>query len=108
MLGRARQLNRQRLRPGTARSASTLAAAASFASMKRDSVRTMTSLRLLLLLLAAAPAHAEYRRIELKILGMDCATCAHGVRVAMQKLERRRDGGAVPGARPGRGRPQTG
>ena len=42
---------------------------------------------LLLLLLSAAPAHAEYRRIELKILGMDCATCAHGVRVAMQKLD---------------------
>jgi len=38
-------------------------------------------------LLSAAPAHAEYRRIELKILGMDCATCAHGVRVAMQKLD---------------------
>jgi len=32
-------------------------------------------------------ASAEYRRIELKILGMDCATCAHGVRVAMQKLD---------------------
>jgi copper chaperone CopZ len=42
---------------------------------------------LLLLLLSAAPAHAEYRRIELKVLGMDCATCAHGVRVAMQKLD---------------------
>ena len=41
----------------------------------------------LLLLLSAAPAHAEYRRIELKIFGMDCATCAHGVRVAMQKLD---------------------
>ena len=38
-------------------------------------------------MLSAAPAHAEYRRIELKILGMDCATCAHGVRVAMQKLD---------------------
>jgi len=37
--------------------------------------------------LLPAMASAEYRRIELKILGMDCATCAHGVRVAMQKLD---------------------
>ena len=29
---------------------------------------------------------AQYRRVELKILGMDCAICAHGVRVAVQKV----------------------
>ncbi len=53
-----------------------------------DAMRTITSLSIgLLLLVSGAPAHAEYRRIELKVLGMDCATCAHGVRVAMQKLD---------------------
>ncbi len=46
-----------------------------------------TPLSILVLLLAPAPARAEYRRIELKILGMDCATCAHGVHVAMKKLD---------------------
>ena len=30
---------------------------------------------------------AEYTRIELKIFGMDCAICAHGVRVAIQKID---------------------
>ena len=34
-----------------------------------------------------APARAEYTRVELKILGMDCAICAHGVRVAVQKID---------------------
>jgi copper chaperone CopZ len=38
-------------------------------------------------LLLPALAGAEYRRVELTILGMDCATCAHGVRVAVQKVE---------------------
>ena len=42
---------------------------------------------LLVLLLTPAPARAEYRRIELRILGMDCAICAHGVRVAIQKVD---------------------
>jgi copper chaperone CopZ len=38
-------------------------------------------------LLLPAVASAEYKRVELKILGMDCATCAHGVRVAVQKVD---------------------
>jgi copper chaperone CopZ len=42
---------------------------------------------LALLLLIPAQVRAEYRRIELKILGMDCAICAHGVRVAFQKVD---------------------
>jgi len=47
---------------------------------------TWPSILLLLLLLIPARARAEYTRIELKILGMDCAICAHGVRVAFQKV----------------------
>ena len=42
---------------------------------------------LTLLLLLPSTAHAEYTRIELKIFGMDCAICAHGVRVAIQKID---------------------
>jgi copper chaperone CopZ len=42
---------------------------------------------LLILLLLPSNAHAEYSRIVLKIFGMDCATCAHGVRVAIQKID---------------------
>ena len=34
-----------------------------------------------------AQARAEYTRVELKILGMDCAICAHSVRVAVQKVD---------------------
>jgi copper chaperone CopZ len=41
----------------------------------------------MLLVSIPAIAHADYRRIELKILGMDCAICAHGVRVAFQKVD---------------------
>ena len=47
-----------------------------------------TALALLVVLgSGAAPAQAEFKRIELKILGMDCAICAHGIRVAVQKME---------------------
>ena len=42
---------------------------------------------LTLQLLVPAQARAQYARIELKILGMDCAICAHGVRVAIQKVD---------------------
>ena len=35
----------------------------------------------------AASANAEHLRIEIKVFGMDCATCAHGLTVAMKKLE---------------------
>ena len=40
-----------------------------------------------MLLLFAAQAGAEFKKIELKIFGMDCAICAHGVRVAIQKID---------------------
>jgi copper chaperone CopZ len=38
-------------------------------------------------LLAQAAASAEFRRIEITIHGMDCATCAHAVRVAALKID---------------------
>ena len=38
-------------------------------------------------MMSPATAHAQYKTIELKILGMDCATCAHGVKVAVQKVD---------------------
>jgi copper chaperone CopZ len=38
-------------------------------------------------LLTPAEARAEYRHVELKIFGMDCATCAHGLRVQIQKID---------------------
>jgi len=37
-------------------------------------------------LLLPSTARAELTRIEMKIAGMDCATCAHGVSVAIRKL----------------------
>ena len=40
-----------------------------------------------LAIISPAQAEAQYKRIELKILGMDCAICAHGVRVAVQKVD---------------------
>jgi copper chaperone CopZ len=50
-------------------------------------MRTIISLLILLTFFAPSSARAEYTRIELKIFGMDCAICAHGVRVAVQKVE---------------------
>jgi copper chaperone CopZ len=43
----------------------------------------------LLAVLAIAPAiaHAEYTHVEMKIFGMDCATCAHGVRIGIERME---------------------
>jgi len=40
-----------------------------------------------LFMMSPATAHAQYKTIELKILGMDCAICAHGVKVAVQKVD---------------------
>jgi cation transport ATPase len=40
-----------------------------------------------ILAIPPAPAHAEYRRVEMKIFGMDCATCAHGIRIGMEKID---------------------
>jgi copper chaperone CopZ len=42
---------------------------------------------LVVLLLTPVTGSAEYTRVELKIFGMDCAICAHGVRVAVQKVD---------------------
>ncbi len=50
-------------------------------------MRTITPLLILLTFFAPSSAGAEYTRVELKILGMDCAICAHGVRVAVQKID---------------------
>ena len=50
-------------------------------------MRTISLAVLTLLLLLPSDAHAEYTRIVLKIFGMDCAICAHGVRVAIQKID---------------------
>jgi copper chaperone CopZ len=38
-------------------------------------------------LMFSAPARAELLRVEIKTLGMDWETCAHAVRVAMQKVD---------------------
>jgi copper chaperone CopZ len=49
-------------------------------------MRTIHLFAILLVLLVPSRARAEYKRVELKILGMDCATCAHGVRIGVQKV----------------------
>ena len=49
-------------------------------------MRTIHLSAILLVLLMPSRARAEYKRVELKILGMDCATCAHGVRIGVQKV----------------------
>lgn len=46
-----------------------------------------TAAALMLMLIVPVSARAEMRRVQLAVLGMDCAICAHGVRVALQKLE---------------------
>ena len=53
-----------------------------------DAMRIITSLLIVLLLVfLPSNAHAEYTRVVLTILGMDCAICAHGIRVAVQKVD---------------------
>ena len=37
--------------------------------------------------LAIEPAHAEYRRIQLKVYGLDCELCARGVGFSVQRLD---------------------
>jgi copper chaperone CopZ len=49
-------------------------------------MRTIHLSAILLVLLVPSRARAEYTRVELTILGMDCATCAHGVRIGVQKV----------------------
>jgi copper chaperone CopZ len=46
-------------------------------------------LRLVLLvvvLIAAAPLHAEYLRIQLRVYGLDCELCARGVAASVERL----------------------
>jgi copper chaperone CopZ len=50
-------------------------------------VRRLITMFVLVLAFFPVLAGAEYTRVELKIFGMDCAICAHGVRVAVQKVE---------------------
>jgi copper chaperone CopZ len=38
------------------------------------------------LLLAIEPARAEYRRIQLKVYGLDCQLCARGVSASVHRL----------------------
>lgn len=41
---------------------------------------------LLIVLMSPQAVRAELRRVELSIVGMDCATCAHAVNVTVEKL----------------------
>lgn len=38
------------------------------------------------LLLAVAPLHAEYLRIQLRVYGLDCELCARGVSASVQRM----------------------
>ena len=38
------------------------------------------------LLLAVAPVRAEYRRIQLKVYGLDCELCARGVSASIHRM----------------------
>jgi copper chaperone CopZ len=38
------------------------------------------------LLLAVAPVHAEYLRIQLRVYGLDCELCARGVSAYIQRM----------------------
>jgi copper chaperone CopZ len=38
------------------------------------------------MLLAAVPLHAEYLRIQLHVLGLDCDLCARGVSASIQRM----------------------
>jgi copper chaperone CopZ len=50
-----------------------------------DVVRSLP-LAVVVALLPSA-ASAEFTQVQLKIFGMDCATCAQGVRVGMEKIQ---------------------
>ena len=41
----------------------------------------------LALALAAPAAHAEYQQVNLTVFGMDCAPCAHAIRVSMKGIQ---------------------
>jgi copper chaperone CopZ len=53
----------------------------------RSLIRFRLCAALAVLVIAPGIADAEYRRVEMKIFGMDCATCAHGIRIGMEKME---------------------
>jgi len=38
------------------------------------------------LLIAVEPLHAEYRKIQLRVYGLDCGLCARGVAASVQRL----------------------
>ncbi len=40
-----------------------------------------------LLTLSTAAAHAEYEQVNLTVFGMDCAPCAHAIRVSMKGIQ---------------------
>lgn len=40
----------------------------------------------LLLTMATSTAHAEYKKVDMTVFGMDCAPCAHAVRVSMKGI----------------------
>ena len=41
----------------------------------------------LLILLVASAAHAQYQQVNLTVFGMDCAPCAHAIRVSMKGIQ---------------------
>ncbi len=41
---------------------------------------------LVVVLMAAAPLHAEYLRIQLRVYGLDCELCARGVAASVERL----------------------
>jgi copper chaperone CopZ len=44
-------------------------------------------LALSLLALSTLAAHAEYEQVNLTVFGMDCAPCAHAIRVSMKGIQ---------------------
>ena len=48
--------------------------------------RTIRGVAFAAILLAAVPLHAEYLRIQIKVLGLDCDLCARGVSASIQRM----------------------
>jgi copper chaperone CopZ len=61
--------------------------AVALAEAGRAALRPQALLALLILVFLPSNAYAEYTRVELTIFGMDCAICAHGIRVAVHKVD---------------------
>jgi cation transport ATPase len=47
---------------------------------------TLRAVAVVGILLAAVPLHAEYLRIQLHVLGLDCDLCARGVSASIQRM----------------------